>query len=130
MDGAVAKFIAGLRELGYDPTVLPEAPNYVVFDYEVLCGPFTGEAIKLGFVVPPDFHITSPSGPHSTPVVVNDDGSGQAPRGGLHMNYDPQFKARAGGDWQYWSRPYPNWSAPTAPVRTYMAFIKRLWAAL
>jgi len=128
MDSGLAAFCDGLRELGYEPTIYEGMPTYVTFPFEVPCGRFAGEKVKLGFAVPADFPLTTPSGPHSTPALATDDGSGQPPRGGLHANNDGNFKSLTGEDWQYWSRPFQNWNSPRKPVASYMAFIKRLWA--
>lgn len=127
MTGSEA-FCAGLKALGYEPTTYEQQPGYVTFPFEVPCGRFSGETVTLGFVVPQDFPLTTPSGPHSTPALATDDGSSQPPRGGLHANHDQNFKVLTGVDWQYWSRPFSNRSSPKNPVATYMAFIKRLWA--
>jgi hypothetical protein len=128
MTAGIQEFCAGLRVLGYQPTTYEQMPGYVTFPFWIPCGRFIGQNIKLGLVVPQDFALTTPSGPHSTPILATDDGSGQAPRGGLHLNHDPNFKTLTGEDWQYWSRPYPGWNSPEHPVAAYMAFIKKLWA--
>lgn len=130
MSSPIEQFCDGLRKLGYTPMTYPTAPNHVTFDFSVPCGSLIGQAVQLGFAVPPDFPTAAPSGPHSTPALVADDGSGSVPRGGLHLNHDATFKALTDLDWQYWSRPFPNWSSPTEPVAAYMAFIKKLWSAL
>jgi len=53
METGVSVFLAGLCELGYQPSTLPGQPNHVVIDYEVQSGKFTGKSLKLG--APPEF---------------------------------------------------------------------------
>lgn len=130
MTSGVDIFEAGVRSLGHIPERAPGAPNHIVFPYTVTCGSFEGTEVRLGLHIPPDFPMTAPSGPHVFPILFADDGTGQVPRGGVHLNHDPTFAQHFGGEWQYWSRPYPNWSGGKNPVATYMAFIKRLWDAL
>lgn len=131
MAQGVENFCEGLRALGYDPVPLGAAyPDHVTFEFEVPCGTYIGKRVKLGFHVPIGFPMSAPSGPHHTPILLSDDGSGQPPRGGFHLNYDPAFNAVTGENWQYWSRPYLGWSAPPQPVRAYLAFIKQLWSLL
>jgi hypothetical protein len=116
---AKSDFAKQLRELGYD---VNDAGDNVDLAYEVPLGRFVGETIRLGFVVPGDFPDTPPSGPHIKPhIMPNSGGGGSHPTGGI--NPSSQF----GGDWQYWSRPFPNWSKTERNVRTYMAFIRRLF---
>lgn len=62
-----AEFSAGLRDLGYDPQTLGDRPDHVFFNYPIDVGRFAGQAVRLGFVVPPDFPNITPSGPHVSP---------------------------------------------------------------
>ena len=123
-------FCDGLRRLGYEPKTYKEQPTYLTFDFEILGGAFVGHKIKVGLNVPVDFPTVAPSGPHFTPALISNDGSGQPPRGGIHTNHDPLFKVLTGDDWQYWSRPYSGWKAPADPVRAYLAHIKNLWSLI
>ena len=123
-------FCDGLRRLGYEPTHYDGHQTYITFEFEIPCGIYAGHSLLVGLNVPPDFPTTAPSGPHFTPILINDDGTGQAPRGGLHLNHDASFKALTGEDWQYWSRPFPNWSGSADPVRAYLAHIKNLWSLI
>lgn len=123
-------FCEGLRRLGYEPVTYPDHPTYVTFDFEIPAGAFAGQRIKAGVNVPDDFPTIPPSGPHFSPALVEDDNSGQPPRGALHPNHDATFKSLTGDDWQYWSRPYPAWKTFADPVRAYLAHMKRLWALI
>jgi hypothetical protein len=126
MSGASA-FVEGLTQLGYTPRALPGMPDHVVIDYVVLSGCFEGACVKLGFIVPPDFPITPPSGPHTSPCLRPSDQPGEHPNGARHTHHAQPFAQAEGGAWQYWSRPFPNWAPSKSPVGTYMTFIDQLW---
>ncbi len=113
-------FVQGLRDLGYSPVLLPEKPDHVVIDYEVQSGRFVGKKVRLGFIVPPDFPMTAPSGPHVSPHIhpIGTKNTGH-PLGGVGKSAD------FGDDWQYWSRPFKEW--PQKTVAVYMRHIWRLW---
>ena len=64
---AAEDFVGQLKELGYEPELL--APDKVAFPYVIPCGKFADQKIRLGFVIPPDFDLTPPSGPHLTRPV-------------------------------------------------------------
>lgn len=122
----VAAFMQGLRELGYDPQVVPNHPAHIYFDYLVPVGKFAGMRVRLGFQVPPDFPFNGgPTGPHVSPHVLplNQQG-GAHPSQGVHPS---PFSGLIGGDWQYWSRPFPDWASRKKTVATYMSHIYRLW---
>jgi hypothetical protein len=85
-----------------------------VVDYVIPVGPEPGRRIRLGFVVPPDFPLTPPSGPYVSPRLGHPHGA---------VNEAPQF----GPDWEYWSRPFPGWQLSDRSVRTYIAHIRHLF---
>ncbi|MGH8493097.1 MAG: hypothetical protein ACRERR_08345 [Moraxellaceae bacterium] len=122
----VAAFIYGLKEMGYDPQVPPSQPDHVYFDYEVPVGKFAGIKVKLGFSIPPSFPVSGvPSGPHVSPHVLPlNPQSGPHPSHGVHAS---PFSSLVGGDWQYWSRPFPDWAARKKTVAAYLSHIHRLW---
>jgi hypothetical protein len=125
----VGVFTAGLRGFGLDPRPLPDRPDHIVFDYVVQSGRFTGRSVRLGFVVPPDFPMTTPTGPHVSPRIHplhpgNDIGH---PLGGVHESQAEPFNQGVGGDWQYWSRPCQEWATSKKTVVAYMSHIYRLW---
>src|SRR6266851_2065728 len=100
---ANADFVKQLRELGYQPQEVDS--DRVIFPYDVPCGRLAGQQIKLGFVVPADFNLTPPSGPHVSPRLLPiNPPSGTHPNSGIHES--PNF----GTDWQYWSRPLSHWA--------------------
>jgi hypothetical protein len=95
-------FIKQLKDIGYDVQQFPD--GRVAFPYEIPCGRRAGEKITLGFIVPEDFHLTPPSGPHMSPCLLPLKSGGEHPSGGIHES--PQF----GASWQYWSRPLNHWN--------------------
>ena len=124
-----AAFADGLRALGYTPTILEKAPDHVVFDYTVDIGRLKGQTVRLGFVVPPDFPTTTPSGPHVSPQVLPLHPSGDLPHpaGAVYGDRSQGFIQHTGGQWEYWSRPCPNWGQSKKNTTSYMAHIWRLW---
>jgi len=120
-------FIEGLRELGYNPEALPNKPDHVVIDYEVESGKFAGKKLRQGFVVPADFPLTTPSGPHLSEQIHPVKSGGEHPTGGVHRDQASPFQQALGGDWQYWSRPIPDWTTRKKTVVAYMGHIRRLW---
>jgi len=124
----VAAFSEGLSALGYEPRALPGSPDHIVFDYIVEIGKFVGRAVRLGFVVPPDFPNVPPGGPHVSPHILPiHPGNNQThPLGGVHQSPAP-WQSAMGGQWQYWSRPFVNWAQTKKTVAVYMGHIWRLW---
>lgn len=112
------KFVDGLRQLGYNIGDVPD--NKVTFDYEIKEGRHKSKKIKLGFEVPPDFEMTPPSGPHLYPrfLPMNP----QAPNHPDRVADSGPF----GKDWQYLSRPFPNWPGTTRTVGVYMHYVDHL----
>ena len=118
-------FAQGLIGLGYRPMSLPGKPDHVVIDYEVESGRLKGTKLRQGFVVPSDFPLTPPSGPHISTIVYPNKSGGEHPTGGVH---DSQaFQQTLGGAWQYWSRPFQEWASTKKSVAAYMGHIWRLW---
>jgi hypothetical protein len=122
----VAAFIDGLRTLGYEPTQVPDRPDCVVIDYTVLTGKFVGRKVKLGFIVPQDFPMQAPTGPHVSPEIHPINSQGPHPTGHVHKTHAKPFEVLGGG-WQYWSRPHLNWAKSKRNVAAYMAHIWQLW---
>jgi|SRR5215468_1742648 len=115
---AQADFLMGLRALGYGATEI--APGRVVFPYTIESGKFAGREIRLGFDVPADFNLTTPSGPHVSPRLLPHQSGGTHPNGGVH---DSPF----GSDWQYWSRPVSHWGRTAKTVKDVMAHVRHLF---
>lgn len=118
---AAGVFLDQLLALGF--AVEPVAPDRVAFPYLIDVGPRVGELIRLGFIVPGDYNLSCPSGPHVSPRLYPNQGGGLHPSGGIH---DSPF----GSDWQYWSRPLKEWAHTTRNARAYMAHIRHLFATL
>ena len=118
--------LEGLRALGLAPHV-PQA-EFVAFSWEVELGPLVGEAIELGFKVPPDFGLSAPGGvlvrPHLLPFST--EGS-EHPLSGVHPASVPGV---ADDTWQYWSRPHPNWAATDRSVNVLLAHVRHLFDTL
>ena len=123
--GGAALFAHESRELGYEVTELPD--NHVKFPYVIDVGKFFGLKLNKGFVLPPDFPLTPPHGPHIDKGIHPIGGGGQHPTGGIHESH-PGHSKHFGKGWQHWSRPHPSWSDGERSVGRYMAFIRTLWA--
>jgi hypothetical protein len=117
---SIEAFVAGLIAVGYEPVVVFGKPDHLIFDYLVESGGHAGRKIRLGLVVPGDFPATCPSGPHVSPHIHPIGQQGGHPIGAIHAS---DF----GSDWQYWSRPYPEWAVSKRTVAAYMSHIWRLW---
>lgn len=123
----VAVFVEGLQQLGYQPTQLPGKPDHVVISYKVETGRRAGITVRHGFIVPPDFPATAPSGPHVSPRIhPTNPTQTPHPTGGIHLS-SGAFEQGVSGEWQYWSRPFPNWATSKKTAATYMRHIWRLW---
>lgn len=116
-------FIDQLKELGYE--VDPTRSDYVIINYVVEIGKFQGQAIKLALKVGDDFPLVPPPGPHISPQLLP-----------LHPNNDiphPNGAVHAsdiGPEWEYWSRPFPNWEQTDRTVSAYLAYIRRLFEGI
>ncbi|MGH2638513.1 MAG: hypothetical protein ACRDF4_04425, partial [Rhabdochlamydiaceae bacterium] len=114
-------FVDELKALGYQPDDKTN-PQFVIFDYDIQNGSKIGQRIKLAFGVQDDFPLNPPGGPHVSPRLFPFSPGGSLPHPRGAVNPSP-----LGGDWEYWSRPYPNWNATDRTVRTYMRYIRRLF---
>ena len=130
----IEQFCEGLRALGYEPEVRPDAQagvgKFVVFDYEIEIGPRRGEIIRLGLQVPPDWPMSPPSGPFVSPHLLP-----VRPESGRGRPWDNVHEAQGRGvdlpegEWQYWSRPFPGspgWGSTEKTVATYLRHIRTL----
>lgn len=120
-------FMKGLVALGYTPKLLPGLAGHVVFDYTVESGRFAGRTVRHGFVIPNDFPLSWPSGPHVSPEIHPIKIDGQHPNGAVHKSQAQPFETAAGGSWQYWSRPYHHKGAISEPVAAYLTHLWKLW---
>ena len=87
--------------------------NLVVFDYEVPLGGRAGQNVRIGLMHMPDWPLSCPPGPHVSPRIGHPDGN-------VH-------DSPLGQDWEYWSRPFPNWADSSRTFREYMAHIRALF---
>ena len=117
-------FTTQLRDAGYDIVELPD--NHVKFPYIVNVGKHAGLVLEMGFVVPEDFPMTPPTGPHIDKLLHSNKNGGEHPTGGIH--FSTKHSKHFGSNWQYWSRPCNNWTAGCRDAVRYMAFINGLWA--
>jgi hypothetical protein len=121
-------FVQGLLAAGYNPVVLKNDPSHVVFDYAVLSGKHAGKQMRLGFIVPADFPLTTPTGPHVSPRIhPTKPENGPHPTHGVHDGRSLRFEQDAGGEWQYWSRPIQEWATSKKTVLSYLNHIWQLW---
>ena len=120
MAGGKDEFERQLREMGYEPEPRPDGRT--VFAYQIQTGRLAGTAIRLGFVVPPDFSRTPPSGPHVSPQLLPLNPGAPTHPTRVHAS---DF----GSEWQYWSRPYPAWN-PRNTAATYLAYMEHLFGTI
>lgn len=115
---AKGNFISELQSLGFQVQEPDEIK--VSFEYEVPVGRNIGKKVQLGFEVPGDFPMNCPSGPHFHSYGL--EGWVEPPN---NVNGSP-----FGGEWRYWSRPFPDWNRSDRKVKTYMAHIRNILARL
>jgi hypothetical protein len=113
-------FVDQLKTLGYEPQELGN--NRLCFQYIVPVGKLIGRNIRIGLEVGDDFPATPPGGLHVSPhlLPLNTTSGVLHPAGGIH-------NSPFGSDWQYWSRPCPDWAKTDRTVRAYMAFVRHLF---
>lgn len=99
--------------------------NKLAFRYTIPVGSRANQEIRLGFIVQDDFPANPPSGAHVSPRLLPlNPAQGPHPNGGIHESRE------FGADWEYWSRPFPDWGLTDHTVRTYMAHIRHLFDTL
>lgn len=123
----LAAFAAGLRDLGYTPQNVPDNPGSLYFDYRVESGVFAGKTVRIGLVIPQDFPMNPPTGPHVSPDIHPINTDGPHPKGHIHRQQSAHFQKTLGGNWQYWSRPFRDWAESKRNVAAYMNHIWQLW---
>ena len=116
---AQADFTEQLKALDYE--VQDHGDGKVSIPYVIPCGKFAEKSIRLGFIVPGDFNLNPPSGPHVTPELL--------PRkaGGTQHPVDGINGSPFGPEWQYWSRPMPHWAQTKRTVKDVLAHIRHLF---
>lgn len=120
-----ALLIKGLLALGYEPRLTEGTMDHVSFEYTVQSGSKKGKVVRIGLVVPQDFPLAWPSGPHVSPAIhPYNPNHGPHPTWGIHAS---PFQGKESGQWQYWSRPYSHKDGITEPVAAYLTHIWKLW---
>ena len=119
-----ALFAKQLRDAGVNALELGD--NHVMIPgYYVPEGKFEGLEVDLGIVVPADFPLTPPSGPHIHKLIHANRTTGPHPHG--HVHPSAKHSKHFNDGWQYWSRPYPNWSSGGKNAVRYMEYVRGLW---
>lgn len=116
---AAREFIDQLIELGH--AVQVHAENRISFPYEIPLGRFRGKSIQLGFIINDDYPANCPGGPRMSPRLLPLSPNGEHPNGRIHE------AAEFGPDWEYWSRPFPDWNTTDRSAKAYMKHINRLF---
>jgi hypothetical protein len=124
MSTGVEAFSAGLIAIGYEPVFLMGYPDHISIRYTVESGKFVGQDVHIGFIVPSDFPVTPPTGPHVSPHIHPLKQDGLHPTGAVHAS---PFSQATGTAWQYWSRPFVEWAKSRRTVAVYLSHIWRLW---
>lgn len=107
-----AGFLAALTAHGY---AAARQGDLAVFPYTIEVGSRAGQQVRIGLLIPADWPMTPPPGPHVSPRLGHPHGavSGSA----------------LGDDWEYWSRPAQNWAADRS-MRAYLRHLRTLFAQL
>lgn len=113
-----------LSVLGYDSVVYTSDLSYpggfVAFKFRIPIGRFRGQEIEVA-VNAPHFPSIPPSGPYIKPHLLPAGVAGQHPFGGVHDRKVPTE------EFQYWSRPFNEWSDSDQTMKTYIAFLRTLF---
>lgn len=115
---ARSDFIEQLKRLGHEVRDLGDGK--IAFPFTIPCGKFAGTAIQLGFVAKDDFPLNPPSGPHISPMLL-------PLNPGAPSHPDRVHESEFGSDWEYWSRPMPDWPKTDRTARAYLAHIRHLF---
>jgi hypothetical protein len=108
-----------LEELGYKPVKQPH--NMVSFEFTVPHGRFRNQEVVIALQVP-QFPDVPPSGPYIKPFLLPINTQSKVhPLGGIHQRNLPT------NEFQYWSRPFPEWDKTDKTMRTYLAFLRTLF---
>jgi hypothetical protein len=119
MNIGISELKRQLEEMGYVVSVT--GGNFLSFNFKIPLGRFRDKDIELGFEAS-QFPLIPPSGliikPYLLPISG---GGGSHPYGGIHLRTSPS------SEWQYWSRPFPDWDKCEKTAKTYMAFVRTLF---
>lgn len=111
------KFKDGLEKLGYE--VEDFENDQLAIRYKISKGRFKDKEIKVGFVVPTDFEVTPPSGPHISLRLLPLNPSGADHKTRAH-------ESPFGSDWEYLSRPVQHIWQRDRTVKRYMQYVTHL----
>lgn len=117
-------FADQLLQAAIDVVELPDQ-HIMIPAYRVEVGKNDGLEVDIGIVVPPDFPLSPPSGPHVHKLIHENRADGTHPTGHIHSSSDHSKHFRSG--WQYWSRPHPNWNSGARNALRYMEHVRSLW---
>ncbi len=116
---ALKDLVDQLHALGFD--VQTRDNDKLYFPFTIDTGRFAGTQIQLGFVGPPDFPLTPPSGPHiSPPLLPLNAQQGPHPSHGIHAS-------PFGSGWQYWSRPLNHWAQTKRTAGDVLRHVRHLF---
>jgi hypothetical protein len=114
-----------LSSLGYESVIYEADPQYpggfVSFKFIVPLGRFRGKEIEVA-VNAPQFPMIPPSGPYIKPHILP-----LNPSGSLHPFDCIHDRKVPTPDYQYWSRPFNNWTDSNQDMKTYIAFLRTLF---
>ena len=119
-----ALFAKQLRDAEFDVVELGD-DHIMIPEYRVPVGKFEGLQVDLGIVVPLDFSLSPPSGPHVHKLIHENRSDGPHPDGHIHPS--SKHSKHFGDGWQYWSRPHPNWTSSGRNAVRYMEHVSALW---
>ena len=119
-----ALFATQLRDAGVNVVELGDE-HVMIPAYRVAEGKFEGLEVDLGIVVPADFPLTPPSGPHVHKLIHANRTGGVHPDGHIHASSEHSQHFKDG--WQYWSRPFPDWASGARHAVRYMEYVCALW---
>ena len=119
-----ALFAKELRDAGM--AVEEMGDNHIMIPgYCVPAGKFEELKVDIGIVVPPDFPLSPPSGPHVHKLIHANRSDGPHPSGHIHPS--AKHSKHFGDGWQYWSRPHPNWTSGARNAMRYLEHVRALW---
>jgi hypothetical protein len=107
------EFAQQLRTLGYND--VKQQGSIVTLPYTIPIGSLIGKNISLGFTVPANFPMEPPGGPCVDPPLGHPNGS---------LRPEPSV----GPNFEYWSRPFPNWPSTPRDVATYMGHVRHVFS--
>lgn len=113
-----------LADLGFESVIYPSNANYpggfVAFKFIIPIGRFKAQEVEVALNAP-HFPSIPPSGPYLKPHLLPMGVAGQHPFGGIHDRKVPNEQ------FQYWSRPFGDWSGSDKNIKTYIAFLRTLF---